>query len=80
MLQEFGQLQLAEMKNKESLSGDIDYNGVYKINEDFFLGDIVEVDTDQGVSATSRIIEILYSTDSSGVAVIPTFSEMEVTL
>lgn len=78
MLQEFGQLQLAEKKNNESLSGDIDYNGVYKIDQDFFLGDIVEVDTNQGVSATSRIIEILYSTDASGVAVIPTFSEMEV--
>ena len=79
MLQEFGQLQLSESKNVETLSGDIDSNGVYKINRDFFLGDIVEVDTNKGVSATARIIEIIYSTDSEGVSVIPTFSEMEVT-
>ena len=79
MLQEFGQLQLSESKNVETLSGDIDSNGVYKINRDFFLGDIVEVDTNKGVSANARIIEIIYSTDSEGVSVIPTFSEMEVT-
>ena len=78
MLQEFGQLQLSEKKTTETLSGDIDPNGVYKIDQDFFLGDKVEVDTNKGVSATSRIIEILYSVDSSGVSVIPTFSEMEV--
>ena len=78
MLQEYGKLQLSDKKFAESLSGEIDSNGVYKINNDFYLGDKVEINTNRGISGTARIIEIIYSSDESGSAVIPTFSEMEV--
>jgi hypothetical protein len=51
---------------------------VYKIGEDFDLGDVVKVKTEQDVSATTRLIEILCSDETDGTHTIGTFTEWEV--
>lgn len=78
MLQEYGQTQLNQTAYTQSFSGDIDPNGLFKINQDFFLGDIVQVDNEKGISAIPRIIEIIYAEDENGSSTVPTFSEWEV--
>lgn len=78
MLQEYGQTQLDQTAFTESFSGDIDPNGLFTINQDFFLGDIVQVDNEKGISAVPRIIEIIYAEDENGSSTVPTFSEWEV--
>lgn len=78
MLQEYGQTQLDQTAYTESFSGEIDSNGLYKINQDFFLGDIVQIQNEKGIQATPRIIEIIYAIDEQGSSVVPTFSEWEV--
>ena len=78
LLQQYGQEQLSNQYFIENFEGEIIPNGVYKINQDYFLGDLVQVVNEKGISAVPRIIEIIYSEDSTGTAVIPTFSKWEV--
>ena len=53
-------------------------DGNYVLNKDYFLGDIVQVINEYGISATPRIIEIIESEDENGTSVVPTFSTWEV--
>lgn len=78
ILQEDGQNALTEYINNELFDGEADVNTQYILNRDFFLGDVVQVENDYGISATTRILEIIESENESGTAVIPTFSTMEV--
>lgn len=78
MLQEYGQTQLDQTAYTESFSGEIDSNGLYKINQDYYLGDIVQIQNEKGIQATPRIIEIIYAIDENGSSVVPTFSKWEV--
>lgn len=78
MLQEYGQSQLDQTAYTESFSGEIDSDGLYKINQDYFLGDIVQIQNEKGIQATPRIIEIIYAIDENGSSVVPTFSQWEV--
>jgi hypothetical protein len=78
LLRQFGKSETTKLKKKESISGEIDTDGVFKIDQDFFLGDIVTVRLDQGITATTRLIEIIYSDETSGTNVIGTFEEWEV--
>jgi hypothetical protein len=78
LLRQFGKSEITKLKKKESISGEIDTDGVFKIDQDFSLGDIVTVKLNQGITATTRLIEIIYSDETSGTNVIGTFEEWEV--
>lgn len=78
LLEDYGKQQLAEVSKTETFEGEIIPNGMYTINEDFFLGDIVQIVNDKGISAVARIIEIIYSEDENGSSVVPTFKDWEV--
>lgn len=78
MLKEDGEDALSEMDVTTMLSGEI-INGVsFQINDDYFLGDIIQFENDYGISAATRIIEVIYNEDETGINIIPTFAEMEV--
>lgn len=77
MLRSYGKEQLSSVL-KPKFEGQVDPDSTYKLNEDYFLGDVVQIDNNQGMTATTRIIEIIYSEDASGYAVVPTFEEWEV--
>ena len=78
LLENYGQEQLTAYTFTENFSGNIDPNGMYKLNQDYFLGDVVQIDNENGISATTRIIEIIYAIDENGSSVVPTFTEWEV--
>lgn len=78
MLEEFGQTQLNQTAYTQSFSGDIDPSGLYQINQDYFLGDLVQIENENGITAAPRIIEIIYAEDENGTSIVPTFSEWEV--
>lgn len=73
-----GQEQLAEMGVQTMLSGEIINDVSFKIGTDYFLGDIIQFENNYGISAATRIIEVIYNEDETGINVIPTFAEMEV--
>ena len=79
MLESFGKEELANQnKLTANFQGKVDTESTYILNEDYFLGDIVQIDNNAGISATSRIIEIIYCEEAAGISVVPTFSEWEV--
>lgn len=78
LLRNYGQEQLSQYAFTEKYSGNIDPSGMYKLNVDYFLGDVVQIDNDNGIAATTRIIEIIYAIDENGSSVVPTFTEWEV--
>lgn len=71
-----GRDALQKYKSVKTLDGELSNYHAYGINYD--LGDIVQIENASGVSATSRVIEIIQSIDDSGIYTIPTFSEWEV--
>lgn len=77
MLQDYGLEQLANSAFNEKFEGNVIPNGMYNLNEDYFLGDLIQIENENGISAVSRINEIIYSEDSNGWSLIPTFSDWE---
>lgn len=71
-----GSEALSEAKIIEIFDGQIETS--YKYGEDYFLGDIVQIENEYGKKATAQIIEIIENLDESGYKCIPTFKTLEV--
>ena len=78
LLNQRGLEKLAEMTSTESFDGDVDSTHQYILDEDFFVGDIVQVVNEYGLSASPRILEIIECEDANGITVVPTFETWEV--
>jgi hypothetical protein len=78
MLRDYGETQISASRYTEKFEGTIDPAGLYTINTDYGLGDIVQVENEKGITASPRIIEIIYAEDENGISIVPTFSEWEV--
>lgn len=78
MLQDYGKDELNTTSFTESFEGNVVPDGNYTLNQDYFLGDVVQVINEYGISATPRIIEIIESEDENGTSTVPTFSTWEV--
>lgn len=77
LLGERGLAALAEATISEGMEGEVESNHTYKLNEDYFLGDVVEVVNEYGIAMTPRVIEVIESEDDTGHYTIPTFSTGE---
>lgn len=78
MLQDYGKEKISNISTYvEKFEGEVIANGMYILNEDYFLGDLVQIVNENGISAVSRIIEIIYSEDANGTSLIPTFGDWE---
>lgn len=75
MLRERGEEKLAELRSVERFDGEVDTHHTYQFGTDYGMGDIVEVVNAYGVSASTRIIEMIQCVDESGIYAIPTFSD-----
>lgn len=78
MLRQEGVEELSELTTTTSFEGEVGDTTNFVIGKDYFLGDCVQVENDYGISAKTRIIEVIESEDENGADIIPTFSEMEV--
>lgn len=78
MLRDYAKDELNTTSFTESFEGNVVPNGNYTLNQDYFLGDTVQVINEYGISATPRIIEIIESEDQNGTSIVPTFSTLEV--
>ena len=75
LLKNAGQEQLAAAAETLSVTGTAETTLTYTLNEDYFLGDTVAVTNEYGISANTKILEIIESEDDTGYKVIPTFEE-----
>lgn len=73
-----GSETLIEHGETTVFEGEVESQRQFIYGRDFFLGDIVTVQNEFGVTAHPRIIEILESDDSNGRTITPTFEEMHV--
>lgn len=72
-LEDSGIENLAAYASVQAFDGEADIDQVYKYDVDFFLGDIVNVANELGMSSKSRIIEVIFSHGVTGTQIRPTF-------
>jgi hypothetical protein len=69
--------ELAKYRAMQIFDGEIQSTGPYKMNFDYYLGDIVEVRNELGLSAKTRVSEYIESSDSNGFRAYPAFTLLE---
>ena len=78
LLEDYGNEEMAEMQaSSESFSGEIVPNGMFDYGIDYFLGDLVQIKTEYGISLSVRITEVIESEDDNGNLITVTFSTNE---
>lgn len=70
--------QLSEHQILTTFEGSIESDTTFKLNQDYFLGDIVSVENEYGIGLPARITEIVETIDENGRSVEPKFEYMEV--
>lgn len=72
-----GYEKLAEYGITKSFEGSIEADTTFKFKKDYFLGDIVTVKNEYGISEKARIIEVIETFDDNGKSIEPKFEYME---
>lgn len=76
LLIEKGGEDLSEHTYTSAFEGQIDITRMYKYQQDFFNGDIVQLINEYGNEGKVRIIEMVISVNEEGLSIHPTFSEI----
>lgn len=76
-LEERGREKLVENSEIKSFDGQSDPDMNFKVGKDYFIGDIVQIENEYGLTAKSRVTEIMFSENSSGFEMYPTFTKVE---
>ena len=61
----------------ETFSGEVDYTTMYSYKKDYYIGDIVQLINEFGISRAVRITEYIRSEDNSGNKSYPVFEVVE---
>ena len=69
--------RVSEHGERVKFSGDVDPNITFKYKQDYYLGDIVTVENEYGISRAARIIEVREINDETGSRMEPIFEYME---
>lgn len=77
LLTERGKQRIAEQKTTTAFDGEVDAAGVYTYKKDFDIGDIVQIENEYGITAESRIVEMIENEDESGWRTVPTFEQWQ---
>ena len=74
-----GAEKIAQYGEVESFEGSVIPNITFVYKQDYFLGDIVNVENEYGISADARITEVVEVVDESGYSMEPTFEYLSLT-
>lgn len=74
MLTERGREELASLAYTEGFSGEVLSDVAFKYGVDFFIGDIVTVINEYGISKNVRVLSAIESEDNTGVKLLPQFN------
>lgn len=79
LLKQRGEEKLLENKVIKTFDGQTDTTRMYRYGEDFFMGDIVQLENDYTPDTESRvrIVEYIYSTSKNGDESYPTFEVLD---
>ena len=70
--------KLVESSFIETFDGEVETERMYKYKKDYDLGDVVQIENEYDMKASSRITEIIESQNENGYRIVPTFSAWEV--
>lgn len=74
LLRQRGQEKLDENIGITSFAGEIEATMMFRYREDFFEGDVVQIENEYGHNTKVRILEMTTSENEQGTSVYPTFS------
>lgn len=69
-----GNTQLSVYQIENNFDAEVDTSITFKYDEDFFLGDVVQIVGEFGIEGMARVTEIVRSSDSNGTNTFPRFS------
>lgn len=73
-LSQRGTEELAKYRVSQALDGEISQNSQYKYGRDFYMGDLVEMRTDDGATNIMRVTEQIFAQDAEGERSYPTLA------
>ena len=73
-----GQEKLSEFGKKKTFEGSVIPDVTFTYKTDYFLGDVVRIENEYGISASARITEIVEVMDETGYSMEPKFEYIEV--
>lgn len=76
-LQQRGKEKLAENISTIAFEGKAETTRMFKYGEDFFIGDIVQIENEYGHEGRAYISEFIISQDRDGTSMYPTFSTIQ---
>lgn len=76
LLTQRGYEKLSETLIVKAFEGQVESTQTFVLGEDFFLGDIVQIENEYAIEARSRVSEIIYSASLDSQLIVPTFSVM----
>lgn len=68
---------LSEYQYETHFEGGVDPLSMFKYGEDYFIGDIVQIQNEYGLEATVRVSEVIRSSSVNGEELYPTFMLVE---
>lgn len=71
-----GQMQFFDYDIEKMFEGDVKYARQFVYGKDYFLGDIVQLENKYGQTGKCRVTEIVFTWNSSGQSLIPTFAAL----
>jgi len=74
LLEQRGYEKMVDYVFVKSFEGDVDSERMFVYGEDFFLGDVVQIVNEFGIEATTRIAELIFSSNNEGNTIVPTFN------
>ena len=77
LMRQRGNEVLHENRIMRTFEGEVETTRLFVYGEDFFLGDIVQIANAYNMEYTSRIVEIVFSEDTNGYSVFPSFEIIE---
>lgn len=77
-LQNRGKEKLDEHTAITTFEGEVEPYKSFVYKEDYFLGDIVQIENEYGKKGTTRITEVITCHDENGYSVIPTFEMKDI--
>lgn len=72
-----GREELAEYYAEKAFDGEVIGDYQWVIGQDYFMGDIVQVENEYGMSSKSRVVEMITSESSSGESFYPSFESLD---
>ena len=73
-MQQKGKEELAKTSITQSFEGEVETRIQFIYKRDFTIGDLVQVQNEYGQSGKARVSEIVFSEDTSGESMTPTFT------